>query len=158
MSFSIELQKDDIMPSLERLADDAEQVLDDALEAGATAMAARGQRAFDEPGLRPAPWPRLSERHYRKRRKKAAKRTLKGKKVRVQMLIDSGALYQGVQAQGNVFGANAPYAAAHQFGYDARNLPARPYLPVTEDGEELTKEANEEVLEVIAEAVEVLTK
>jgi len=154
MAFSIELTEDDISEDLRKLAENSEDVLEDALEAAATAMAALGQRAFDEPGLRPAPWPALSADYGESRKKKVK---AKNKNAKVQLLIDSGTLYQGVQAQGAVFGATAPYAAAHQFGYDDHGLPARPYLPITEDGESLTDEANQEVIEIIEESFEGIT-
>ena len=158
MAFSIELISDEITKRLNKLADEAPGVLKDALEAAATIMAARGQRAFDEPGLRRKAWAPLSTRHYEKRAEKARKKTPKDKKAKVQLLIDSGALYQSVQSQGAIFGASAPYAAAHQFGYEDGGLPERPYLPITSDGESLTDEAEEEVIEVIQDAVEMLAE
>jgi len=42
-----------------------------------------------------------------------------------------------------------PYADAHQFGEEFRGLPARPYYPVTPDGESLTTFALERQREIL---------
>ncbi len=43
----------------------------------------------------------------------------------------------------------APYADEHQFGAKYKNLPARPYYPVTPDGENLTMFAEERLREIV---------
>lgn len=68
---------------------------------------------------------------------KAAKAAGAGRR---QPLIDTGRLWQSVTSQGARVTSDAPYAVYHQFGsIDGRHPPARPFVPVREDGTALEK-------------------
>jgi phage gpG-like protein len=136
MSLAINLTRDDISPALARLASPA--LMDGAAMAAGMAVVALGQRAFTEPGLRPTAWV------ARKDRKAHA------------LLLLTGTMRQSLHVQSK--GAAAvqirsatPYAAAHQLGSKKRNIPARPFLPVTEAG--LTEVAKREIREVVADVL-----
>ena len=80
-------------------------------------------RAFTDEGLRPSTWaPRVKE--PKDGHVILQESTLLRKSIRV------------ISADNNsvVIGSDRPYAAAHQLGYEPRNLPARPYLPFYRDG------------------------
>lgn len=64
------------------------------------------------------------------------------------LFSDSGSDWAQV---GAVRGPSAAYAAIHQFGGQAgrgkkTTIPARPYMPITADGKDLTEAASESVL------------
>ncbi len=74
-----------------------------------------------------------------------------------RILQDTGQLASSITTQADsqraAIGSNLVYAAIHQFGGDAGHgrkvaIPARPYLPITEDGT-LQEEARDEVLEAV---------
>jgi phage gpG-like protein len=104
------------------------------LDAAGTLISSMGQRAFDEPGLRPSSWP------ARKDKKPHA------------LLIKSGDLRQSLhhEVQGDTVRIGSPkaYAAVHQLGGKKRPIPARPFLPVLNG--QLTGEAVEELNEVMS--------
>ncbi len=93
------------------------------LQAMGTAVVSLAKRAFVEDGLRPSTW---------EPRKKEPKKFH-------PLLQDSMDLRDGIRTDGltdksvNIVN-KVPYAAAHQFGYDPRNLPARPFLPFDASG------------------------
>lgn len=128
---SLSLTKDQISPSLDALASDA--LKQRMLQAAGTLISSMGQRAFDEPGLRPSSWPRR-----------------KGSKAH-PLLIKSGDLRQSIhhQVEGDTVKIGSPkaYAAVHQLGGKKRPIPARPFFPVLND--KLTGEATAELDDVI---------
>lgn len=81
------------------------------------------ERNFDEEG-RPLPWPPLSPAYLRR------------KSAGLKILQLSGRLRRSIRVrlEGNAIVASTdlPYAAAHQFGFPRRNLPARPFLVLTD--------------------------
>jgi len=121
---------DKVTPSLARLNSGALRAR--AVLSGATALMALAQRAFDEPGLRPAAWAP---------RKKPASHAL---------LILSGDLRQKmtVSASGEeaMVTIGSDYAATHQLGRGG--IPARPYFPAL-DGQ-LTDEGVAAIDEVVS--------
>ncbi len=70
---------------------------------------------------------------------KPSKRVLKkGGKTLVDKEVLRNSVYVRVEPKSDteyvvVFGANVPYAGVHQFGYEKRNIPARPYLTVPDE-------------------------
>jgi phage gpG-like protein len=81
------------------------------------------ERNFDEEG-RPVRWPPL------------APSTLRQKPAGLKILQLTGRLRGSVRTrvEGNsiVASTDVPYAAAHQFGFPQRRLPARPFLVLTQ--------------------------
>lgn len=92
---------------------------------------------FDEEG-RPQPWPPLTPA------------TLRRKPAGLKILELTGRLRRSVSARVEegrlILSTDVPYAAAHQFGFPGRRLPARPFLV-------LTAEDVEGVAESVAEAL-----
>ena len=92
------------------------------------------------------PWQKLKASTIARRRKGSS-----------QPLLDTGRLRNSISfrliGNGVEVGTNVRYAAIHQFGGEAGRgrkveIPARPYLPLTTDGD-LQPEAREEVLDTI---------
>ena len=109
-------------------------------------MIAHDQRFASQTSPDGTPWQALSPRYQRRKRKNGDK-----------ILVLDGYLKNTLRYQVNgdelLFGSNRPYAAIHQFGGMAGRgrkveIPARPYLPLTTDGD-LQPEAREEVLDTI---------
>lgn len=139
-AISFDLKLDAVSPKLEKLA--GKDLQDRCLMAAATVISSLAQRAFDEPNLRPAPWPD---------RKRAYSHPL---------LIKSGTLRQSIhiekQGSGVVkIGTPVIYGAIHQLGSKkskgrGSGIPARPFFPVLDD--QLTGNART----MIHEAVDIL--
>lgn len=179
---------EELKARLERLGRDAASEL--PLFA-ARALATLATEAFDDPGLRPSPWPPLAEstlRHVgtagkgvkeardkaRAWRAKAAEIAkggagLTGKKLEralqrsaaalrkskewkgkakakaakavsgKKMLYESGTLFRSIVASGPRVVSDRDYAVFHQFG--TRKMPARPFVPVRNDGTLVEKAA-----------------
>lgn len=122
-------------------------------------LAYETERNFAEQG-RPK-WPSLSQstkdaRIGRMGAKGEAKKR-KGEGIRLMILQDDGQLAASVTTDYDrsmaVIGSNKDYARIHQLGGQAGRgrkvtIPARPYLPVTEDGE-LSPEASKAVLDTV---------
>ncbi len=137
-ALSLTLKVDNISPSLEALADPA--LKHKMLLAAGTLVESYAVRAFDEPGLRPAPWP-----------------ARKSSKAANPLLIKSGNMRQSIhtQVQGNdgvKVGASVPYAAAHQLGSTKKNIPPRPFFPVLEN--QLTGQVDEELVDILSGIVQ----
>lgn len=93
------------------------------------------ERWDDEQAPDGTPWEPLSPR-YAKRKKKGQDSIL---------LLDSylrDTLAWSADTDSLEFGTNLIYGATHQFGDDDRNIPARPFLGLSDDDEE-------EVLEIL---------
>lgn len=90
---------------------------------------------------RPHSWPALSEGYKKYLRKKSFGTPL------VPTLLRRGTLMNSIRIQTNTDSTSVytdnPYAAVHQFGFDSRGIPARPYFPVVNG--ELTPSANQKV-------------
>jgi phage virion morphogenesis protein len=79
-------------------------------------------------------WATLSpgyKKSKRKRESKGADKIL----VLDTFLRDTSLSYSATHS-GLKFGANSEYAATHQFGDSARNIPARPFLGMSDDDEQ----------------------
>jgi phage gpG-like protein len=139
-AISFDLRVDEISPSLQTLASD--ELRKRCLMAAGTVISSLAQRSFDEPNLRPAPWPA---------RKSGGSHPL---------LIKSGTLRQSIHLQiesGNSVRIGTPvvYGAIHQLGSDKKKgrgsgVPPRPFFPVLND--QLTGNAKA----MIKEAVDIL--
>lgn len=132
----------------------------------AQTMATQTEINFREQG-RPK-WQALSEStlHARLGGAKAYKKdgTLTAKAQRIKsggfrILQNSGALASSITSdyddQQAVIGSNLVYAAIHQFGGQAGRgrkvaIPARPYLPITKDGQ-LQPESEQAILDTVLE-------
>jgi len=101
---------------------------------------------FGETGIaRPEEWQELSERYAREKKNNN----------RTPNLILKGNLIHSFQHSVNENKAtltnSAPYADEHQFGAKYKNLPARPYYPVDQSGENLTPFAEERLFQIVDE-------
>ena len=101
---------------------------------------------FGETGIaRPEEWEELKERYARE--KKGGNQT--------PTLILSGNMLNSFKHSVNENKAtltnSAPYADEHQFGAKYKNLPARPYYPVDQSGENLTPFAEERLVKIVEE-------
>lgn len=99
---------------------------------------------FGESGIaRPLEWPRLKEKYAIEYHDADQTPTL----------ILSGDLKNSFVHEIGTDSAKltntSEYASDHQEGDPSKNLPARPYFPVTPDGQELTAYAKERLLEVL---------
>ncbi len=130
----------------------------------AQTMATQTEINFREEG-RPK-WQALSEAtlHARLGGTKAYKKdgtlTAKAQRIKsggIRILQNSGALASSITTDYDdnhaIIGSNLAYAAIHQFGGDAGRgrkvaIPARPYLPITADGQ-LQAEAEEAILDTV---------
>ncbi|NBW11983.1 MAG: hypothetical protein EBR82_28525 [Caulobacteraceae bacterium] len=133
MSFQLTMTRDEVSPALARLA--GADLQRRAIYAAGTVVMSLAQRAFDEPGLRPARW---------SRRKSGGSHPL---------LVKSGTLRQSihVQVSGDTARVGNPviYAAHQQFGSAKTSgrgsgIPPRPYFPVDAQGG-LTRLAQERI-------------
>jgi phage gpG-like protein len=92
---------------------------------------------------RPRPWAPLAERTKREYSKR-------GINPLVPTLLRAGTLMnsirQRVEDMRTTIYSDHPDAAAHQFGDWHRHLPARPFMPITPDGQQLTAYAEGRIL------------
>jgi phage gpG-like protein len=130
MSLSI---RDTLSPAMQRLL---RKVRDKrpVLEAAGATMAGLTVQAFRNASIRPKEWDELAES------------TLKRKGGKGNVLIDSGALWQSIVSDPGSsqveIGTDRFYAPYLQFG--TSRMPARPFIPVTDD-DELTPLASRRV-------------
>jgi len=136
-AIAFQLKLDQFTPSLGALADTALQRR--IVQAMGTLVESLAVRAFDEPNLRPTPWP--------------ARKPVKGAKQPAHpLLIKSGNLRQSIHTQviGNdeaKVGTPTVYGAVHQLGNKRGTIPARPFFPVVHD--QLTGHAQAEIKDVV---------
>jgi len=121
----------------------------------AAVLQSEATQLFRNQGSSELPWDGLSPKSTIPMR--TAKGTWPGKVLQVS----SGGLAASVQAaHGKSFariGSNKPYAAMHFFGgttasnsmIPGKKIPARPFLPFKSDTQQLTKDAEASVLEVL---------
>lgn len=133
-AISLTLKVDNISPSLQALSDPA--LRRRMLQAAGTLMESYAVRAFDEPAIRPAPWPA---------RKKAGDGH--------PLLLKSGDLRQSIHFQVHgedsvVVGSPKPYAAVHQLGSSKKHISPRPYFPVLNG--QLTSEAEADLTDTLS--------
>lgn len=152
-SLTFALKLDEISPSLSRLS--STKTKERVLMGAGTALESLAVRAFDEPGLRPTPWP--------------ARKSGGGH----PLLIRSGDLRQSIHTQqqgANSVKVGSPknYAALQQFGGTIQakpgkrlvftaggkkvfakkvTVPARPFFPVLNN--QLTGNAQDEIRDVV---------
>lgn len=104
----------DLSPVLDVIAQDLLTFTDDAFE-GSRGPAGKA-------------WEPLKDATVKARRRGSSK-----------PLIDTGTLRGSITAVpgalGILVGTNLPYAGVHQFGFDERNIPARPFLPLRLEGD-----------------------
>lgn len=122
-AISLIVRKDQVTPKLGALA--SPELIRRATLAAGTVLGALAQRAFDEPGLRPTPWP--------------ARKSGGGH----PLLIKSGTLRQSIHvrpegADAVRVGTPVVYGALHQLGSGKSSgrgsgVPARPFFPVLND-------------------------
>ena len=87
---------------------------------------------FGQTGIdRPEPWAPLSPRYAKKVGRTFATLEVSGD-LKNQVRIDDTDLDKTRVYANN---SEVPYVLAHQFGYEQNNLPARPFFPITADGE-----------------------
>lgn len=93
---------------------------------------------------RPKPWPPLSESYKKKLREKSFGTPL------IPTLLRAGTLLNSIRiiSESNyaIVFSDCPYAAAHQYGYGPKRLPARPYFPVIGQTGNLTPYADGKVM------------
>ena len=108
-----------------------------ALQDIGQAVASRATLAFRTPTMRPSPWaPRKSGGKW-------------------PLLIKSGSLRQSIgwKLRGNntvVVGTDKKYAGYHQTG--TKNMPARPFMPVDENGN-LTPQMQQKINKIVEKAL-----
>lgn len=85
-----------------------------------------GETGFD----RPASWAPLSPKYAKKVGRTFATLEVTGEMKSAVKLDNSDPNHSSVSISKD----DCPYALAHQFGYEANNLPARPYFPVDSAG------------------------
>lgn len=99
-----------------------------ALEAAGLVVISRAVRAFDEPGVRPAPWQAL----------KASTLASKAKAGKSNAILKrDGVLWRSIRitsltARGVTIGTDRFYAQFHQMG--TKRMPARPFFPFNDRG------------------------
>ena len=132
--------RDLLTPALQRKLD---QIADKRpiLEQMGGAAVSVAEQAFDYPALRLSEW---------EPKKDGSKATLKSKPD--PQLCDS-LIAMPPSADMIEVGSNRKYARAQNFGYAPRNLPARPYFPITQDGDVL-EAAETAIAGAMAAAVE----
>jgi phage gpG-like protein len=115
MKPTIHLVQDLITPDLQKKIQAAGKGRE-VLLAGAEQLVSLAQRAIKEPSLRVQTWAP---------KKDGTEATLRGSPP---VLVRSIRVISATSTTA-IVGSDRPYAAAHQFGYPPRNLPARPYFP-----------------------------
>jgi len=112
--------KDLLTPALQRKLD---QIADKrpVLQAMGGAAVSVAERAFTDTSLRLSPWAP---------KKDGSKATLKGQDV----VLARSLLSMPPSADMIEVGSDRDYARAQNFGYTPRNLPARPFFPIAQDG------------------------
>ena len=128
MTIDIELDDKAVRRALRRIAG-ALADPSPAMRAIATHLADRAEDAFEtEASPGGMPWPALKPATERARKRSGH--------VPITILQRSGALVRSILADWSdteaVAGTNLVYAATHQFGDPERNIPARPFLGVSE--------------------------
>lgn len=140
-AISLSVTKDQVTPKLGALANP--DLIRRATLAAGTVVGSLAQRAFDEPGLRPTPWP--------------ARKSGGGH----PLLIKSGTLRQSihVRPEGSDavrVGTPVIYGAIQQLGSDKSSgrgsgVPARPFFPVLNN--QLTGVADEAIRDAVSALV-----
>lgn len=122
--------RDELTPAL-RAKLDAMRDKRPVLQAMADAAVQFGTLAFDDSSKRPKPWPN---------KKDGTPATLKGPDVVLATSLfaapPSGDMIE-VKSDTALAGGKSDrqYARAQNFGYEPRNLPARPFFPILEGGD-----------------------
>ena len=129
-----------------------------ALKVIGAEVKSQAERAFKHPHYRPSPWAPRKPSYIVKVNKKTGKKT---KKLDVHpLLIKSGTLSQSIESKMDgddtvVVGSSQEYAGYHQFG--TKHMPARPFMPIDENGNLLPRvqrKINKIVEEALAEEME----
>jgi phage gpG-like protein len=127
MQYALKLTKNTVTPDLARKLKAAKDPKP-ALEAAGLVVVQRTVRAFDEPGVRPAPWQAL----------KASSLASKAKAGKSNAILKrDGVLWRSIRitsltSRGVTIGTDRFYAKFHQLG--TRRMPARPFFPFDKSG------------------------
>lgn len=127
MQYDLKLTRNTITPDLARKLKTAKDPRP-ALEAAGLVVVQRTVRAFDEPGVRPAPWQAL----------KASSLASKAKEGKSNAILKrDGVLWRSIRitsltSRGVTIGTDRFYAQFHQLG--TRRMPARPFFPFDQAG------------------------
>jgi phage gpG-like protein len=151
MMVTVNVTRDAITPRLGRMlarVSDARP----ALEAAGLAIRSQILRAFDDPGIRPAPWQALAASTL------AAKERDPKIKFKTALLKAEGTMWQSIAIHkltksSVTIGTDRDYARFHQMG--TRYMPARPFFPIDRSGR-LTDLAKRRVQEAIKIKLRVL--
>ena len=124
-----------------------------ALQDIGQAVASRATLAFRTPAMRPSPWAPRKKSYIVVTNKKTGKKTRKPDDH--PLLIKSGALRQSIgwKLEGNgsvVVGTDKKYAGYHQTG--TKHMPARPFMPVDENGN-LTPQMQQKINKIVEKAL-----
>lgn len=126
----IELELDDrpVQEALERLLEAGEDLSPALQDIGEYLQLSHDDRFRDQVDPDGTPWAPLSPRYRRRKRRNADK-----------ILVLDGFLRDLLRYQEDgqtlEFGTDRPYGATHQFGDPDRNIPARPFLGISDDDE-----------------------
>ncbi len=137
VQISVKLTKDTLSPAIAKAL---RAVADPkpALEAAAMVIVKRAVRAFNEPGVRPAPWQALKASTLAaKARTGKSDAILKRDGKSDAILKRDGVLWRSIRISGLTkarvtVGTDRFYAHFHQLG--TRTTPARPFFPFDKDG------------------------
>lgn len=156
MSLSI---RDGITPELARIARDIKDrkpILKDM----ALQLVSITKRAFSDASLRPAPWPpRKSDGPTKYKVRAGLKNAGQTRTAKSHNLLRlSGALWQSIRVaevthEQATVASDRVYAAAQQFGYAPRKLPARPFFPFATPTSEMTATAKEKIQKVARDRI-----
>lgn len=128
VAIAVEVDDEDVQAGLRRLIEAAVDVTP-ALEAIGEHLLVSHESYFeDEQSPDGEPWAPLSPRYAAR---KARSHPEAGLLVRDDLL--RGLLRYQVDDDELQFGTDRVYGAVHQFGWEERNIPARPYLGIADD-------------------------
>lgn len=129
LNFSITIDDQDVRRALNKLLDKGGSLRPAFIDIGEYLITSHEQRFADQHGPDGQPWKPLSE-EYRAHKKRHQDMIL----VLNEYLADS--FRYEASDQKLEFGTDRVYAAVHQFGFTDKNIPARPFLGVSDADEE----------------------
>ena len=100
-----------------------------ALEAAGRVVVQRTNRAFDEPGVRPAPWQALAASTLARKAKEEQDMVI----LKAEGDLWKSARITEVSRSSVTVGTHSPYAKFHQLG--TKRMPARPFFPFNKSGQ-----------------------
>lgn len=127
-SIQVDFQDQQVQRVLAELLHRAEDLTEAFEGIGIYLSGSHDERWDDQQSPDGAPWAPLSPK-YQQRKKRNRDKIL----VLDELL--QGSLAFNASKDSVEFGTNLIYGATHQFGDDSRNIPARPFLGISEDDE-----------------------